>query len=155
MRAARLTSRPAYPRRRKAEPTSTRRVAHGGGGYRQTMLQLARSPRWIGGLLLAIAAAAVCTALGEWQWGRSQGPNSQPQNLVYALNWWLFAGMCLWFWGKALRDEAKRLADPNAPAAGTAGLPTPAPTAAAAPVGDAEVDEWNTWLAELDSRRPR
>jgi DNA-binding transcriptional regulator of glucitol operon len=155
--------RVAVPRRASTGPTGpmspVRRADRAAGGYRHGMLRLARTPRWIGGLLFAMLAAAVCAGLGKWQWDRSQGVHGDLQNLAYAFNWWLFSILCLWFWWKALRDDVARLADPEAPAVGAAGLApsTPRPTAAARTAGsaDAELDEWNAWLAELGSRPRR
>ena len=58
-------------------------------------------------------------------------------------------------WGKALRDESHRLADPEAGLPGIAGLPSRREAVVARETDDHEVDEWNAWLAELGSRDRR
>lgn len=119
---------------------------------------LLRTRRWLGGLAFALAFAAVCSALGRWQWDESQAPHGDLQNLAYAFNWWLFAVVGLGIYVKALRDEAQRAADPSARAVGRAGLPEPVvprgPTPAMADE-DEEVDAWNAWLAELNANPRR
>ena len=120
-------------------------------GYRQSVIALLGTRRWLGGLLFAIAFAAVCCFLGEWQWNRSQATGGDLQNLAYAFNWWVFAAVGLGIWAKALRDEARRSADPAARPVGRAGVPVPDRL----PIGqtqDGEVDEWNAWLAELNAQ---
>lgn len=118
------------------------------------MIGLLRTRRWIGGLLFALAFAAVCSYLGRWQWDESQAPHGDLQNLAYAFNWWIFAAVGLGIWAKALRDEARRLADPAARPVGMAGVPvqTPEPIER---TDDLEVDEWNAWLAELNAKAQR
>ncbi len=125
------------------------------------MLRLARSPRWVGALAVAVLASVVCALLGRWQWDRSQSAGGDLQNLAYAFNWWLFSALCLGVWGKALREETSRLADPDAEpvgVAGVAGRQRPPAVVTAAAMGhevDPEVAEWNDWLAELASRPAR
>lgn len=124
-------------------------------GYRHPVLQLARGRRWLVALLIAILGAVLCTLLGRWQWDKSQGTHGDIQNLVYSFNWWLFAALCLGVWGKALRDESRRLADPGALPAGSAGLPVRLTETAPTVTDDPEVDEWNAWLTELGTRDRR
>jgi DNA-binding transcriptional regulator of glucitol operon len=110
--------------------------------------------RWVGGLLFTIAFAVVCCFLGRWQWNASQAPHGDLQNFAYAFNWWFFAAVGIGIYGKALRDEARRAADPAARPVGRAGLPVSARTPVAT-AHDGEVDEWNAWLAELNAKQPR
>jgi DNA-binding transcriptional regulator of glucitol operon len=119
------------------------------------VLRIALGRRWLTALLVAVLGAVLCTLLGRWQWDKSQGAHGDIQNLVYSFNWWLFAAMCLGVWGKALRDESRRLADPHARPAGAAGLPARVDVAVSLETDDPEVDEWNAWLAELGSRDRR
>lgn len=116
---------------------------------------LLRTRRWLGGLAFALAFAGVCSLLGRWQWDESQAPHGDLQNLAYAFNWWLFAAVGLGIWAKALRDEARRSADPHARAVGRAGLPAPAVPVPVPQAEDEEVDAWNAWLAELNANPRR
>lgn len=125
--------------------------ADGPSGYRQSVIELLGTRRWLGGLLFAIAFAVVCCFLGRWQWDASQAPHGDLQNLAYAFNWWIFAAVGLGIWAKALRDEARRTADPSARPVGRAGVPVPE-RAPLGPTEDGEVDEWNAWLAELNAQ---
>ncbi|HEX7354520.1 MAG TPA: hypothetical protein VF288_06760 [Mycobacteriales bacterium] len=115
------------------------------------MLALLGTRRWIGGLLFALAFAVVCSLLGRWQWDESQAPHGDLQNLAYAFNWWLFAAVGLGIYGKALRDEARRVADPSARPVGLAGVPL-TERAPIEETQDDEVDAWNAWLAELNTK---
>ena len=36
----------------------------------RSVLSLLREPRWVAGLATALAVAAVCLLLGQWQWHR-------------------------------------------------------------------------------------
>jgi DNA-binding transcriptional regulator of glucitol operon len=119
------------------------------------VLRLALRRQWVTALFIAVVGAVLCTFLGNWQWHKSQSSHGDIQNLVYSFNWWLFAALCLGVWGKALRDESRRLADPEAGLPGIAGLPKRRDMVVAMETDDPEVDEWNAWLAELGSRDRR
>jgi hypothetical protein len=139
---------------------------------------LAFTPRWIGGLLFCLTAAAVCAFLGHWQWDVAR--HGSMQNTAYAFNWWLFAALFVGFWFKALRDTVRRDADLQTGRA--SGLSSPASRSAAgisvsglaaSPAGkmsrirepapqatrpvlptpeeDPDVAAWNDWLAELNA----
>jgi surfeit locus 1 family protein len=96
------------------------------------------------------------------------------RNLIYAIQWWLFAVAVLYFWGRLVRDDLKppeerfyRRSDPEtAEAAGEGAAPAPPsqpvpePVSAAAPLRDddpedAELAAYNRWLAELNARPDR
>lgn len=120
------------------------------------VLRLALTPRWLGGLLLAAVAAAVCCALGLWQWDRGEGLHGSLQNTAYAFNWWLFALLCLLFWVRALRDQVRTGSCPprQVSAATAAASEQRAATVAAESDDDPEVARWNAWLADL-AQHPR
>jgi hypothetical protein len=118
-------------------------------------MRLLWTRRWLGGLAFAVVFAIICCFLGHWQWDRSQATGGDLQNLAYAFNWWVFAAVALGIWGKALRDEARRAADPDAIPVGAAGLPERAPAPAPMVTDDDEVDAWNAWLAELNANPRR
>lgn len=110
------------------------------------MRQLLRSPRWLGGLAVAIVAALVCAGLGRWQWDRSQAGHGTLQNLAYAFNWWLFAVLCIGVWVKALRDETRH------PRSEQPQVAAPRPALGVNQVADdVEVADWNDWLAGLNA----
>ena len=118
------------------------------------MRRLLRTRRWLGGLAFAVAAAAICVALGRWQWDKSQSSGGDLQNFAYAFNWWLFAVLCVGIWVKALRDEARR--DPSAAAPPTRQAPARSAIATAElDPQDTELAEWNAWLAELNAHPHR
>ncbi len=61
-------------------------------------------------------------ALGVWQFTVSTTPlpgqpdTLEPRNLVYALQWWVFAGFGVWFWWRFIRDQREseaELSDPT------------------------------------------
>jgi len=127
---------------------------------------LAFTPRWIGGLLFCLAAAAVCGFLGKWQWNASESVHGTLQNLAYAFNWWLFAAFFVFFWFKALRDTARRNAglpvrNPGAfaPAPRLPKVREPAPERPRPSIPTAQEDPdvaaWNAWLAELNAQPRR
>ncbi|HVV31385.1 MAG TPA: hypothetical protein VHC41_10950 [Mycobacteriales bacterium] len=135
------------------------------------MPRLAFTPRWIGGLLFCLTAAAVCGVLGYWQWDVAQARHGSLQNTAYAFNWWLFSFLFVAFWFKALHDTTHRPAghahrprpavpvprlpdrDPRValPARAAALIQAPLPT----PEEDPDVAEWNDWLAELNANPRR
>ncbi len=58
-------------------------------------------------IALVIASAAVCLALGWWQWERFESVGGNGQNLGYAFQWPLFAAFVIYAYRKfvALEDE--------------------------------------------------
>lgn len=65
-------------------------------------------------------------ALGVWQFTVSTTPlpgqpdSLEPRNLVYALQWWVFAGFGVWFWWRFIRDQRESEAELSDPALVTA-----------------------------------
>lgn len=102
-------------------------------------------------ILLVIAAAAGCLALGWWQWTRYESTSGTFQNLGYALQWPFFAGFCLYAYRKFVLYEQ---APPQPPGTGDAITEIPAgllperPVASPQPA-DPELREYNAYLAEL------
>ena len=62
---------------------------------------------------LVVAALFVgCVKLGVWQWDTGHDPNADDsgfgghlRNDFYALQWWFFAVVGVWFWTRFLRDQ--------------------------------------------------
>jgi hypothetical protein len=98
------------------------------------------------------------------------------RNLIYAIQWWLFAVAVLYFWGRLIRDDLKppeeRAYQPTAPPAGgepgaspgsaSSAVPEQVPVDAAGDPAvreddpeDAELAAYNRWLAELNARSDR
>jgi|GEM_PF-1058917 len=70
------------------------------------------SRRWIGWHLFSIVLVVVLVGAGTWQWNvamASTGPDGESnvniRNLVYAMQWWVFAAFGIWFWLRFLRDQ--------------------------------------------------
>lgn len=102
-------------------------------------------------IVLVIVAACACLALGWWQWTRFQEVNGTFQNLGYALQWPLFAWFCVYAYRKFVRYEE---VPPELHPADTvteipAGLLPERPAAAATPIDDPALREYNAYLAEL------
>jgi DNA-binding transcriptional regulator of glucitol operon len=127
-------------------------------------------------IVLVIAAAVTCLALGWWQWNRFQSAGGTAQNLGYALQWPLFAGFFVYAYRRFVRlehDREQTVTDPTAepetaaypaestpPARGAtrdrteipAHLLPSRPVAAAPERADPVLAEYNRYLAELNAR---
>ncbi len=76
------------------------------------MFRYALSRRWIPWHLFCAALVVIMVVAGIWQWSvafDSVDANGEPslnvRNLVYALQWWVFAAFGVWFWFRFLRDQ--------------------------------------------------
>lgn len=102
-------------------------------------------------ILLVIAAACGCLALGWWQWTRFESTSGSFQNLGYALQWPMFAGFCVYAYRKFVMYEE---APPEPAATHTVtevpdGLLPQRPKVAAPADIDPAMREYNSYLAEL------
>jgi DNA-binding transcriptional regulator of glucitol operon len=103
-------------------------------------------------ILLVIAAACGCLALGWWQWTRYESASGTFQNLGYALQWPFFAGFCVYAYRKFVRLEAA----PPEPRSSTElteipdGLLPQRPTSMARDDDDPALREYNAYLAQLN-----
>lgn len=114
---------------------------------------------------MAVVLVVVLSFLGRWQWSRAMASTGSLQNLLYAIEWWVFAGLVILGWALMVRDEvrgidrrAQRAAADDLPAfaAGVAASPRAgreSPEAGAADAaGAAEAEElasYNAYLAWL------
>lgn len=100
------------------------------------MLRYSLSGRWIAWHLICLILVAFMVGMGVWQWLVATSPAEpggppdwNPRNLVYALQWWVFAVFGGWFWYRYLRDqrdeEAMGAADAKGPADDSGGEPSP------------------------------
>ncbi len=106
--------------------------------------------RRFGLILLVIAAAAGCLALGWWQWTRFESNSGSYQNLGYALQWPMFAAFCFYAYRKFVRYE-EAPPDPH-PAGVVTEIPDgllPERPSATRPSDDPTLREYNAYLAEL------
>ncbi len=101
-------------------------------------------------IVLVIAAACGCLALGWWQWGRYESASGSFQNLGYALQWPFFAGFCVYAYRKYVRYEQA----PPAPRSATEVTEIPEGLLPERPKptdrdDDPALHEYNAYLAEL------
>lgn len=101
-------------------------------------------------IVLVVAAAVGCLALGWWQWTRFESAGGTAQNLGYALQWPLFAGFVIYAYRRfvQLEDTGPAVSSESAPPTEIpAGLLPPRPAAAADP--GTTMTEYNRYLAGL------
>lgn len=94
------------------------------------MLRFALHGRWVPWHVMCIVLISLLIAAGVWQWNVAfddvEGINMR--NLVYAIQWWIFAAFGCWFWWRFLRDQrdaeltALQEAAANAPDGNTGAL---------------------------------
>ncbi|MCW2497068.1 hypothetical protein [Jatrophihabitans sp.] len=65
------------------------------------------APRWLGLHLLFWGAVAGMVLLGRWQLQVSDRRHFDLQNFSYVIQWWFFAAVTLWFWGRLIRDAIR------------------------------------------------
>lgn len=80
--------------------------------YLWSVFRFAMSRRWVPWHLFCAAAVVLMVWAGVWQWDVAFSeidangvPTLNPRNLVYALQWWVFAAFGTWFWFRFLRDQ--------------------------------------------------
>jgi hypothetical protein len=121
------------------------------------------TPKWLAWHAFTVAAVLGMLWLGDWQFQRAEGGNAL--SWAYTFEWPIFAAFGLVFWAKTILDEArpkKAPGDAGAPPApdAAAGLPQTALRRAGQPPDEAageddddpELDEYNAYLARLNSR---
>ena len=120
------------------------------------------SRRWLMWHALALVAIALFVFLGKWQWNRAMASDGTLQNLFYAFNWWIFAVLVVYGWGKTLHEDLVDLREGRGPveraeAAAQVALPAlyarPRPADLDDPIeDDPELAAYNAYLAELNQR---
>ena len=123
-------------------------------------LKVLLTPRWLGYTLLAALAIALFVFLGRWQWHSAMSANGTLQNLFYAFNWWLFAVLVGYGFGKTLHEDVTDVIadrDPEVRAERSVALPAlyrrPRPADLDAPLDDdPELAAYNAYLAQLNER---
>ena len=130
-------------------------------GYR-----FALKPGWILVHLLALALVITMILLGRWQLDVSESKHFSLQNFGYAIQWWVFSAFGLVFWGRILRDAARRRAEAIDPTPAEPAESPPEPVAyrryvmptAPQPTDDPMLAAYNDYLASLaaeDAERAR
>jgi DNA-binding transcriptional regulator of glucitol operon len=123
-------------------------------------LKVLLTPRWLGYTLLAVLAIALFIFLGRWQWHSAMSASGTLQNLFYAFNWWLFAVLVVYGYGKTLHEDvtdAVAERDPEVRPERVVPLPAlyrkPRPADLDAPLeDDPELAAYNAYLAQLNER---
>lgn len=102
-------------------------------------------------IVLAVAAAAACLALGWWQWERFGSSSGTFQNLGYALQWPMFAAFFIYAYRKFVLLEAnpEPPPPPDKPRELPEDLLPPRPAPAGGAGDDPVLAEYNRYLAEL------
>ena len=79
--------------------------------YRVGVRDYVLAMRWVPWHVVCYIVVAVLVWLGFWQWGVAGGPHPAGasiavwRNYAYAVNWWIFAAVALWFWWRFMRDQ--------------------------------------------------
>ncbi|BEP15533.1 hypothetical protein acdb102_38440 [Acidothermaceae bacterium B102] len=123
-------------------------------------LKVLLTPRWLGYTLAAVLAIALFVFLGKWQWDRAMSADGTLQNLFYAFNWWIFAALVVYGFGKTLHEDVTDVVDPSDPevrAERVVALPAlyrkPRAADLDAPIeDDPELAAYNAYLAQLNER---
>jgi DNA-binding transcriptional regulator of glucitol operon len=121
--------------------------------------RFARSPGWVTGHLIVLAAAVAMGFLGHWQLDVSNSKHFSLQNFGYALQWWAFALFAIGMWLRILRDHARGASSVSHETQPLPQVPPPVayrryvmPQSSDAPkqVHDAEHAAYNAYLAGLN-----
>ena len=112
------------------------------------------TPRWISWHLFAVAAVAGMIWLGDWQFRRAMAGNTL--SWAYTFEWPIVAIFGVVFWTKTVRDElhppASAAADPVEIDLPAGARPASASGDGAGGPADAELAEYNAYLAKLSSQ---
>lgn len=65
------------------------------------------TPRWLAWHALLLLAVAACLGLGWWQLDRAESATGSWQNIVYAVQWPLFAVLIVYAWARAAYLELR------------------------------------------------
>ena len=104
--------------------------------------------------------------LGRWQWHRAMAPSGSLINLLYAIEWWVFAALVVLGWAHLIRDELRGTRPTEKLAmAPESDLPAFAQRRSGEPVAeqrspedeaaDAELAAYNAYLAWLNANPRR
>lgn len=114
-------------------------------------------------VVLVVAGAVTCLALGWWQWERFEAVGGNGQNLGYAFQWPLFAVFFIYAYRRFVQLEDADPAEAEKAADEVREIPAdvlpPRPTVDAVAAEDAsddleilQVQQYNEYLAELAAR---
>lgn len=124
------------------------------------MRKLLLTPKWLGLTALALVMIAAFIGLAYWQLQRGEAGNARSWG--YAFQWPAFAIFVVYMWIRMLREELNPQPDPPYSADRAAGDQAPGTAAAAVepddeadPEADAELAEYNRWLADLNRQSER
>jgi DNA-binding transcriptional regulator of glucitol operon len=125
--------------------------------------------RWLPRHVLALVLITALILLGRWQWDVSESARGGLQNLLYAFQWWAMALMVGYGWWRLLRDDTlgrvamntvaivpTSSADDGSWASGQSAAESElAEQAAQQHEADPDLDDYNEYLARLNSRAER
>ena len=128
------------------------------------------TPNWWARHALVVVLVVAFAFLGRWQWDRAMAPTGSLQNLLYAIEWWVFAGLVVAGWAHLVRDEVRGVVRSRAEPVGGVEVPAFAARRASAtaaspeqlpkqPVEPDDVDDelaaYNAYLAWLNANPRR
>jgi hypothetical protein len=61
--------------------------------------------RWLPRHVAMLVIVAAFSLLGRWQWDVSNSARGGLQNLLYAFQWWVMAGIVIYGWWRLLHDD--------------------------------------------------
>ena len=70
--------------------------------------RFALRPKWFVLHIVTVVLVVTMVLLGRWQLHVSEAKHFSIQNFGYAVQWWLFSAFAAFFWGRLLRDAARR-----------------------------------------------
>lgn len=124
------------------------------------MRKLLLTPRWLGLTALALVLIAAFIGLAYWQLQRGEAGNARSWG--YAFQWPAFAIFVVYMWIRMLREDLNPQPDPPHEIDRADGDPVPGTVSADVEADeyddegtDAELAEYNRWLAELNRRSER
>lgn len=62
---------------------------------------------WAWRFVLAVVLIVSFAFLGRWQWNRAMSVTGSLQNLLYAIEWWVFAAVVVFGLGRLLHDDLR------------------------------------------------
>jgi len=68
-------------------------------------VRMAFTLRWLPRHLAMLIIVAAFSLLGRWQWDVSNSARGGLQNLLYALQWWVFGILAIYIWWRWCQEQ--------------------------------------------------